>query len=57
MIKVKALREFYDRENNLKLRKKDEEFEVSEKRAEKLTGLGYVKMAEKATEKAQEKKG
>lgn len=39
---VKTIREFRDRENNLKLRKDGEEFEVSKERAVKLESLGLV---------------
>lgn len=46
-MKVKATINFRDREHNLKLRRKGEEFEVTKKRAEKLLSLGYV---EKVTE-------
>lgn len=47
-MKVKATIDFKDREHDLKLRKKGEEFDVSEERAKKLSALGYV---EQITEK------
>lgn len=45
-MKVKATIDFRDRENNLKLRRKGEAFEVKEERAKKLLALGYVETAE-----------
>lgn len=50
-MKVKVIREFRDREHDLKLRKKEEEFEVPEKRAEKLESLGFVTRIEKPSKK------
>lgn len=47
-MKVKAKMDFFDREHDLKLRKKDSIFEVDKKRAEKLVSFGIVKIAEDA---------
>lgn len=41
-MKVKVVRKFRDKENNLKLRKTGEEFEVNQKRAIELEQLGFV---------------
>lgn len=45
-MKVKVVIDFYDKENNLKLRKKNEVFEAKEERARKLLKLGYVERIE-----------
>lgn len=42
-MKVQAVIEFRDRENDLMLRGKDEIFEVDSARGQYLIGLGYVK--------------
>ncbi len=52
-MKVKATINFKDREHNLKLRKKGEEFDAGKARAEKLLALGYVEMV---TESGKEEK-
>lgn len=41
-MKVKVLKEFKDRENDLKLRKKGTTFDAGKERAEKLEKMGYV---------------
>lgn len=41
-MKVKVLRDFRDRENDLIIRKVGETLEVTEERAEKLQGFGLV---------------
>ena len=46
MVNVKVKEDFYDRENDLKLVKKDTEMEVLEERAEKLIGLNLVEIVE-----------
>jgi hypothetical protein len=57
-MKVKAVINFRDLENNLKLRKKDEIFEVSKERGRKLLSLGYVKeVLEKKQNMAADEKG
>ena len=43
MAKVKVIEGFKDREDNLKYKKKDSVLTVSEERARKLEGLGFVK--------------
>lgn len=48
---VKVIREFHDRENDLKLRKVGEEFEASESRAKYLEGLGFVSRVRKPVSK------
>lgn len=59
-MKVKVIREFYDRENDLQLRKEDEIFEVEDKRAKHLISGGFVmkapetKKAEKPAKKENE---
>lgn len=45
-MKVKAVIDFRDRENGLKLREKGAVFDVNEKRAEKLLNFGYVETVE-----------
>ena len=41
-MKVKVIRDFYDKENDLKLRKEDEVFEAEDKRAKQLMAGGFV---------------
>lgn len=43
-VKVKALRDFHDRENNMQLRKAGSEFEVDQKRADLLAGRKLVEI-------------
>lgn len=51
-MKVKVKQEFRDRANGLKLRKKDESFEVDDKRGKYLISLGLVEeIKEEATSK------
>lgn len=50
-MKVKVIREFRDREHNLKIRKMGEESEVSKKRAEELENLGFVSVIRKPVNK------
>jgi hypothetical protein len=54
---VKVIKEFIDREADMKHRKINEEFEVDEKRAKHLEALGFVKSVEfkKPTKKTTEK--
>lgn len=47
-MKVKAKMDFFDREHDLKFRKKDSIFEVDKKRAEKLVSFGVAEIAEDA---------
>ncbi len=49
-MKVKALKDFRDRENNLCLRKEGELFEAEGKRAKELESRGFVEIV---TEKTQ----
>lgn len=48
---VKVIREFRDREHDLKLRKVGEEFEASESRAKCLESLGFVSRIRKPINK------
>lgn len=48
-MKVRAVIDFRDRENGLKLRKKGAVFNVNEKRAERLLNFGYVENVEENT--------
>lgn len=48
-MRVRAVIDFRDRKNGLKLRKKGAVFDVDERRAEKLIGLGYVERVEEDT--------
>ena len=41
-MKIKVKRDFYDRENDLTLRKKGETLDVSEQRAKELIAKGFV---------------
>lgn len=45
-MKVRAVIDFRDRENGLRLRKKGAAFEVSEERAKRLLNFGYVEAEE-----------
>ena len=55
-VKLKVKRDFYDKTNDLKLKKVGEELTVSPDRAEKLISLGLAEKAETdATEAAAEK--
>lgn len=45
-MKVRAVTDFRDRENGLKLRKKGEAFEANERRAKTLLNFGYVEAEE-----------
>lgn len=47
---VEAVRDFYDKTANLKLRKAGERFSVTEERAAELLNLGFVKPTEKPKE-------
>lgn len=55
-MKVKVIKEFIDRENDMTHRKIGEEFEVDEKRAKYLETLKFVKSVEpkKSTKKTTE---
>ena len=44
-MKVKVLRQFYDKENDLKLRAENEVFEVEDRRAKLLMSRGFVMKA------------
>lgn len=57
-MKVKVIREFYDREHDLTLRKEDEIFEADEKRAKQLMQGGFVMKApeEKKSDRTKAKK-
>lgn len=54
-MKVKAKADFRDRENDLRLRKSGEQFNVKNDRAEQLSGLGLVEILPDKV--AEEKKG
>ena len=49
-IKVKVVKEFRDRTADLELRKKDTVLTVSEERAKKLIGLGFVEVVKTPNE-------
>ena len=51
MVDVKVIREFKDRTDNLKLRKKNEILKVSEERAKKLEGLMLVERLQEQVKK------
>lgn len=55
VVKVKVVEEFHDITADKKLRKVNEELEVSEKRAQKLEGLGLVKRIPESTKKEEKK--
>lgn len=50
-MKIQALQDFYDKENDLRLVKKGTTFTVSADRAQKLTSLGVVKEVSTAARK------
>lgn len=50
-MKIKVIKEFIDRENDMTHRKIGEAFEASKQRAEHLETLGFVEKAEKKPEK------
>lgn len=50
-MKIKVIKEFIDRENDMTHRKIGETFEADEPRAEQLEQLGFVKKAEKKPRK------
>lgn len=50
-MKVKVIKEFIDRENDMTHRKIGETFEADEQRAEQLLQLGFVEKAEKKPRK------
>ena len=54
-MKVKVIKEFIDRENDMTHRKIGETFEADEPRAEHLEQLGFVEKAEKKPRKTEEK--
>lgn len=56
-VKVRVIEQFYDRENDLVLRAKDEILTVSEERAQKLNGLGYTVEAPEKRKKKNEEEG
>ena len=56
-MKVKVAKEFRDRTEDLKLRKKGQTLEVSAERAVILEGLGLVKRIQEEPEKPDKKKG
>lgn len=56
-MKIKAKMDFFDREHDLKIRKKDSIFEVDKKRAEKLVNFGVAEILEDAVTVNVEKKG
>lgn len=47
LVQVKTIKEFTDREADMKIRKKDDEFEVSEKRAKYLATLHLVEIVKR----------
>ena len=55
-MKIKVIKEFIDRENDMTHRKIGETFEADEPRAEQLEQLGFVEKAEKKTRKTEETK-
>lgn len=48
-MRVRAVTDFRDRENGLRLRKKGAVFDVDERRAEKLIDLGYAERVGEST--------
>lgn len=56
-MKAKAKMDFFDREREFKLRKKDSIFEVDKKRAEKLVNFGVAEILEDAVTVNAEEKG
>lgn len=55
-MKIKVIKEFIDRENDMTHRKIGETFEADERRAEQLEQLGFVEKAEKKSRKTEETK-
>lgn len=55
-MKIKVIKEFIDRENDMAHRKIGETFEADESRAEQLEKLGFVEKAEKKPRKTEETK-
>lgn len=55
-MKVKAKMDFFDREHNLKLRKKDNIFEADKKRVENLVSFGVSEIVEDTATPNEEKK-
>ena len=53
LVQVKTIKEFTDREADMKIRKKDDEFEASEKRAKYLATLRLVEIVKEKTESKQ----
>lgn len=56
MAEVKAVKDFYDRANGMKLRKKGEAFEVDTERAALLEEYGLAESANKKAKKPKAKK-
>lgn len=56
MTEIKAIKDFYDRANDMKLRKKGEVFEAEPERAAFLKERGLVEPAGKKAEKPKTKK-
>ena len=56
MTEIKAIKDFYDRANDMKLRKKGEVFEDEPERAAFLKERGLVEPANKKAEKPKTKK-
>ena len=56
MAEIKVIKDFYDRANDMKLRKKGEAFEAEAARAAFLEERGLVKPTDKKTEKPKAKK-
>lgn len=56
MTEIKAIKDFYDRANDMKLRKKGEVFEAESERAAFLEERGLVELANKKAEKPKTKK-
>ena len=55
-MKIKVIKEFIDRENDMAHRKIGETFEADEPRAKHLEQLGFVEKAEKKPRKTEETK-
>ena len=55
-MKIKVIKEFIDRENDMAHRKIGETFEADEQRAKQLEQLGFVEKAEKKPRKTEETK-
>lgn len=54
-MKVRAVIDFRDRENGLKLRKKGAAFEANEERARRLLNFGYVEAEEENASSGKDK--